>query len=106
EFFRRYALRLVDAVFAAEIGESPEALARDPNAFRAALTAAPRFRHTDATTRRVLFALPEAKLDGAFIRQCLELPERLATSLGTPILVAIDEFQELAELASKRGGVE
>ena len=28
EFFRRYALRVVDAVFAAEVGESPEARAR------------------------------------------------------------------------------
>src|SRR5262245_12957171 len=52
EFFRRYALRVLDAVFAAEIGESPEALAREPNVFRAALMGAPRFGRLDATTRR------------------------------------------------------
>lgn len=106
EFFRRYALRVVDAIFANEMKESPEALASDPNAFRAALSEAPRFAQLDATSRRVLFALPEAKLDGAFVRQCLELPERLAVALDTYVLVAIDEFQELAALSSKRGGME
>lgn len=106
EFFRRYALRVLDAVFAAEIGESPEALAREPNAFRAALMSAPRFALLDATTRRVVFALPDATLDSSFIRQCLELPERLATALDRPLLLAIDEFQELAAIASKRGGIE
>jgi Holliday junction resolvase len=106
EFFRRYALRVLDAVFAAEIGESPEALAREPNAFRTALMGAPRFGTLDATTRRFVFALPDTTLDSGFIRQCLELPERLATALDLPLLVAIDEFQELAALSSKRGGME
>jgi Holliday junction resolvase len=106
EFFRRYALRVLDAVFAAEIGESPEALAREPNAFRAALMGAPRFGRLDATTRRAVFALPDATLDGGLVRQCLELPERLAAALDVPLLVAIDEFQELAALSSKRGGME
>jgi AAA+ ATPase superfamily predicted ATPase/Holliday junction resolvase len=106
EFFRRYALRMLDAVLASEIGESPEALAREPNAFRAALMEAPRFGRLDATTRRFVFALPEARLDAGFVRQCLELPERLAAAFGTPLLVAIDEFQELAELSSKRGHID
>ena len=106
EFFRRYALRVADAVFAAELGESPEALARDPSAYRAALAGAARLARVDATTRRLLFALPDARLDGAFVRQCLDLPDRLAAALDTPMLVAIDEFQDLAALASKRGGLE
>ena len=106
EFFRRYALRVIDAVFAAEIGESPEALAREPNAFRAALMGAARFGRLDATTRHVVFALPDATLDGGFVRQCLELPERIASALDSPLLLAIDEFQELAALSSKRGGIE
>lgn len=106
EFFRRYALRVLDAVFAAEIGESPEALAREPNAFRAALMGAPRFGRLDATTRRFVFALPEAEPDAGFVRQCLELPERLAVAFDTPLLIAIDEFQELADLASKRGHID
>jgi AAA+ ATPase superfamily predicted ATPase/Holliday junction resolvase len=106
EFFRRYALRMLDAVLASEIGESPEALAREPDAFRAALMDAPRFGRLDATTRRFVFALPEARLDAGFVRQCLELPERLAVALDTPLLIAIDEFQELAELSSKRGHID
>jgi AAA+ ATPase superfamily predicted ATPase/Holliday junction resolvase len=105
-FFRRYALRVVDAVFAAEVGESPEALAREPAAFRAALMDAPRFARLDATARRFIFALPDAVLDGPFIRQCLEFPDRLAASLGIAILIAIDEFQELAALEAKREKLE
>lgn len=106
EFFRRYALRVLDTVFASEIGESPEALASEPNEYRAALVSAPGFGRLDAPTRRFAFDLPEAKLDHAFFRRCLELPERLAQALDTPVLVAIDEFQELAALAAKKGGVE
>src|SRR5262249_59883079 len=48
----------------------------------------------------------DAVLNGPFIRQCLELPERLATSLGIAILIAIDEFQELAALEAKREKLE
>lgn len=106
EFFRRYALRVLDAVFAAELGESPEALARAPGAFRAAFMGSPRFARADATTRSFVFDLPDAKLDNRLVGQCLELPERLAKALRAPLLVAIDEFQELAALASKRGGIE
>jgi len=106
EFFRRYALRVADAVFAQEVGESPEALAVDPNAFRGALAGCRRFERLDVTTKKILFALPEARLTGAMIRQCLELPERLGAALGLGVLIAIDEFQELSSLESKRGGVE
>ena len=106
EFFRRYALRIVDAVFASEIGESPEALARQPVEFTAALTGSPRWSRLDATTRRLLLALPAAAIEPAMARQCLEVPERLARALDLRVLVAIDEFQELAALESKRGGME
>jgi hypothetical protein len=54
----------------------------------------------------MLFALPEATLDAAFIRQCLELPERIAAALDVALLIAIDEFQDLSALESRRGGVE
>jgi len=106
EFFRRYALRVLDALFASELGESPEALAKDPGAYRAALMDAPRFATLDAPLRRFLFELPEAAIDPAFIRACLELPEKLASALHAPILIAIDEFQELAVLGQKRGGID
>jgi len=106
EFFRRYALRVLDAMFASELGESPEALAQAPDAYRAALMDAPRFAKLDAGLRRFIFELPAAEIDPPFIRACLELPERLASALGTPILVAIDEFQELAVLTRKRGSIE
>jgi hypothetical protein len=67
---------------------------------------APRFARLNATARRFIFALPDAVLDGPFIRQCLEFPERLAASLGIAILIAIDEFQELAALETKREKLE
>ena len=106
EFFRRYALRVIDAVFAAELGESPEALALSPDAFRAALAGSPRFPRLDAGTRRVVLALPDAPMDSALVRQCLELPERIGAALRLRLLVAIDEFQELGALSSKRVSVE
>jgi len=106
EFFRRYALRALDAMFAPELGESPEALANEPGRYRAALMDAPRFAALDAALRRFVFDLPGAEIDPPFIRGCLELPDRLASALGIPILVAIDEFQELAVLARKRGAIE
>ncbi len=106
EFFRRYALRVIDAVFAVELGESPEALALSPDTFRAAIAGSTRFPVLDATARRVVLAIPDAKMDSAMIRQCLELPERIGSALRLGLLIAIDEFQELGALASKRAGIE
>jgi AAA+ ATPase superfamily predicted ATPase len=106
EFFRRYALRVIDAVFAAELGESPEALALSPDAYRAAIAGSPRFARLDATTRRIVLAIPDTPIDSAMIRQWLDLPERIAEALGLGLLVAIDEFQELGVLESKRAGIE
>ena len=106
EFFRRYALRVIDAVFAPELGESPEALALSPDAFRAAIAGSPRFASLDASARRLVLAIPDVKVDSAVIRQCLELPERIGAALGIRLLIAIDEFQELGVLASKRASIE
>ncbi|MGC4121306.1 MAG: AAA family ATPase [Myxococcales bacterium] len=106
EFFRRYALRALDVLFAEEIGQSPEALARTPGAYRAAMAGAPGFRRLDEASRSLILELPDARISSALVRACLDLPERLATALKLPLVVAIDEFQELAALASKKGGIE
>lgn len=104
-FFRRYALRVVDAAFGPELGESPEALALEPNAYRAALAESKNFNRLDVTTRHLLFGIPDMPMSEGFIRQCLELPERLAKGLGISFMIAIDEFQELSALQSKRRSV-
>jgi Holliday junction resolvase len=97
---------VIDAVFAPELGESPEALALSPDAFRAAIAGSPRFARLDASARRLVLAIPDVKVDSAVIRQCLELPERLGAALDVRLLVAIDEFQELGVLESKRASIE
>ncbi|MSP62378.1 MAG: ATP-binding protein [Myxococcales bacterium] len=102
--FRRYALRVLDGVFAAELGTSLEALAHRPGEFRAALQESSRFARLPPQLRARILELPERPPgDGDLLRDCLDLPERLAQALGLHIVVAWDEFQELANLSPGRG---
>lgn len=103
-FFRRYALRILDAFFSAPLGLSLERLAEDPDTFRAELLGLSGLHTLPASLRRQLLELPSAPLTPAFLRQCLELPELLAQATGRFCLVAIDEFQELASLPATRKG--
>src|SRR5438034_1123204 len=58
-----------------------------------------------ADLRELLLGLRDFKLSSDVLRGCLQVPERLANALGLHIVVAIDEFQELAELrVGHRGG--
>ncbi len=104
EVFRLYAFRAVDRVLAVEVGESLERLARQPAAYRRALQACPNWSRLPAELRGDLAELAETTCDQAFVRTCLELPERLAAALGLRLVVAIDEFQELAALTTQRHG--
>lgn len=96
EVFRRYAIRVVDAVFSRELGLSVEALTPRPARFRAALQRAESFAALPPEVRADVLELPERAMDPDFLRACLELPEQIARALSITILVAIDEFQELA----------
>jgi hypothetical protein len=94
----------------AEIGtlgcpHSLRALARDPAAYRAALSGAQAFAKLPAELRGFSLELPILPGgDAGFVRACLELPEQLAALFGRHFVVAIDEFQELAGLASVKKG--
>lgn len=103
-FFRRYALRVLDAFFSRTLGLSLERLADDPETYRAELLGLPVLATLPVPLRRQVMELPTAALTPSFLRQCLELPEQLAQATGRTCLVAIDEFQELASLPPSRRG--
>src|SRR5688572_1644971 len=102
EFFRAYALRALDRTLGAELGLSLEQLARTPSELRAALQSSQPFARLPVELRAALLELPDRPMDRNFLRFCLELPERLAQALDLFLLVAIDEFQELAAIELER----
>lgn len=106
EFFRYYALRVLDVVAEPVIGASLQALAHDPSEYRAALAGSTVIARLPSPLRRLALDLPEIDLGRATLRACLDLPERLAEIFGFKVLLAIDELQELAALREKRGGVD
>jgi AAA+ ATPase superfamily predicted ATPase len=106
EIFRRYALRLVDGALGADLGTSLEALASRPAEFRAALQRSSRFDALAPPLRSLILELAESHVDGALVRDLLDLPEQLARSLGIHFLVAWDEFQELATLSSRESSAD
>lgn len=101
EIFRRYALRLVDGALGADLGTSLEALASRPAEYRATLQRSSRFDALEPPLRSLVLELAERRVDTELLREVLDLPERLAASLGIRFLVAWDEFQELAALSSR-----
>lgn len=101
EVLRLMALRVVERVFSAECGQSLEATI-DPDSYRAALSGSPRFSKLPPDLRQLLLGLKELKLNPLTMGSLLQVPERLAQKLGLFIVVAIDEFQELAELRAGR----
>ncbi len=106
EFFRIYALRAADALLAPSAGASVERAALDPPRYQRTLLASDLFRGLDAALQGDLLSLPALDLDAAGVRLCADLPERLAEGLDTRVLVAVDEFQALGEMAKGRGGLD
>ena len=104
EVFRRLAARVLDATLGDEAGVALSRLLARPEEFRAALLPAPRYRRLPAELQRLILELPGLPATEALVRDALELPERLAEALDLHLVVAIDEFQELLDLAGKRGG--
>ncbi len=96
-FFRRYALRVADTL----LGRGLELHEHAPEAYRTALAAKEAFAALPADLRTDLLSLPEAA-DERLLRLSLDLPERLAAALDRRLLVAIDEFQELASIRRGR----
>ncbi len=98
EVFRVAALRVVDVLLGAELGLSLEILAATRGDATAVLDASPRFGALPGSLKATIRALPRGEMTDDFARVCLDLPERLAEALDASLVVAVDEFQELATL--------
>jgi AAA+ ATPase superfamily predicted ATPase len=107
DIFRDLALRAVEVTLSAEAATSISALSRDPAAYRKALVGARSFHRLAPDQQSFVLELPtiSARAPG-FVRDCLELPEQLASATGGHLVVAIDEFQELAGLAAGKKGAD
>jgi hypothetical protein len=99
-FFRLYALRALDALLGRDLGESLERLARVPADYRRRLQDAPGFAGLPAALRAEILEVAGAAVDPARVAAWLALPEALAAALGRRVIVAVDEFQDLAALAA------
>jgi len=101
EWFRICALRVVDELLGPDAGAALFELAARPAEYRAALQRSARFAALPPALRGDLLELPDRALDGPGLVGCLDLPEHLAKALGLRVVLAIDEFQELAALDSR-----
>ncbi len=103
EVWRWYASKVAEAFLGPELEASLAVMMKQPASFRRSLQAAKSFPKLSPSTRAFLNEIPDAEADDAFVRAAVALPEQLAKDLDLKILIAIDEFQELAQLESKRG---
>ncbi|MBL8940334.1 MAG: ATP-binding protein, partial [Archangium sp.] len=102
EVVRAVAIQAVDALLSNDAGQALGPLATMPEAWRAGLIASPRFVTLPAPLRALLLELPAMADDQRSLAAMLSVPEQLAEALSTWVVVAIDEFQELATMS--RGG--
>lgn len=101
EIFRTCALRVVDSFLGAEFGESLEVRIAMGGDGQSLLDRSETFATLPASLKTSIRGLANQPLTDDFARVCLDLPERLAEALGRWLVIAIDEFQELAS-APKR----
>lgn len=96
EIFRTCALRTIDTLLGAELESSLELLAAIGSDLGPALDTSPTFARLPAKLRTAIRALGSAAMTNELARLCLDLPEQLAEALDRRLVIAIDEFQELA----------
>lgn len=101
-FFKQYALRVADRLLASSLGLSLESLATHPASYTQELASSPGFTRLPGPLRAALLRLPDWKVDEAFIRWAVDLPETLCQATQQKAVVAIDEFQELASLGNAK----
>lgn len=106
EVFRVVAVQAVEVLLSRDAGRSLAAEASEPPEWRAALVKSNRFRGLPSDLQTTLGELPTTPLEGAGLSAVLNVPERLAEALGEHLVIAIDEFQELATLSGTRGAPE
>ncbi|MDP2272511.1 MAG: ATP-binding protein [Archangium sp.] len=104
EVFRHLAVQAIEVLLSRDAGRSLAAEFDVPAAWRAALVQSNRFRGLPSALQTTLGELPTTPLEGPGLTAVLNLPERLAEALGAHLVVALDEFQELAALSGVRGG--
>lgn len=97
DLFRQLAIKVVDGAFSQECGQSLETT-WDPDTYRSVLVQSRRFGQLSTDLKRLLLSLRDGPVGSIELTLLLQLPEQLAAALKTHIVVAIDEFQELAEL--------
>ena len=96
EVFRLCALRTVDRLLAGALPRSLEIAVASQDDVDGVLDATPGFAALPERVRSTIRALGRAEMTDDFARLCLDLPERLAEALERRVVIAIDEFQELA----------
>lgn len=96
-FVKHWVYRVVDAALAAEAGASLQSAANEPTRWRSLLLAAAPFRALPIATQSWLLGVPDGTPSAGWVQLALDLPEELAKATHTPMIVVIDEFQELLE---------
>lgn len=104
DLFRRYALAVADSVLGGALGVSLAALSRDPDRYDEALRRSDVVAGLPSELRVALGTLATPVGDADGVRRMLAIPEQLAVATDRRILLAVDEFQELAVLSSGRHG--
>ncbi len=99
EVVRHLAAEALDQALAGDAGCSLRALLSSPADFRAALPRSKHYLNLRPDIRSIIDSLVAPKLNHTLLRGLLQLPEELARELGLRFLVAIDEFQLLADVA-------
>ncbi len=102
EIFRLLTARALDALLAEEVGASLARHLQAPAELRALLHHSPSLRGAPSGLRAELDRLADEPADGDAVRRWLQLPEDLCRALDRRLVLAIDEVQELAGLASRR----
>jgi hypothetical protein len=98
EVVRAIAVQSVDALLSKDAGQALAPLARSPDAWRAALLGSSRFLGLPPPLRSLVLELPTHPDDHGSLGVMLSVPEQLAEALGRFVVVAVDEFQELATM--------
>jgi AAA+ ATPase superfamily predicted ATPase len=96
DVFRQLLGRILDAVFGEDAGVALSRLLARPQQYRAALLRSTRYRALDRELQTRLLEIPERELDASFVRDAIDLPEEIAAKTAMRLVIAIDEFQELA----------
>lgn len=105
DVLRLILLRVIDRVFSPECGQSLEATV-DDDVYRALLAGSPRFAKLPGDLRALILGLRQLELTSLTTARLLDVPERIAEKCGLRLVIAIDEFQELASLKVGRPATE